>query len=60
MVLRGAEKGNLQDMDETNNTAGTRLSCTNDDCPCELEIKTPCPHGIAYSCACGHPFDMVP
>ena len=41
------------------NTAGTTLTCTNDDCPCQLEIVTPCPHGDRYVCACGHPFEAV-
>ena len=41
-------------MDESTNTAGTTLTCTNVDCGCELQIVTPCPHGATYTCACGH------
>lgn len=44
-------------MNATKNTAGTVLTCTNDDCSCRLEIKQPCPHGSTYTCACGHPFE---
>jgi hypothetical protein len=39
----------------TNNQRGVTLTCTNDDCPCELQINVPCPHGDTYTCACGHP-----
>ena len=46
-------------MDETTNVPGTRLTCTNADCECELQINTPCPHGTTYTCACGHPFEPV-
>jgi hypothetical protein len=38
----------------TQSSTGTRLTCTNDDCPCVLEIVTPCPHGDTYTCGCGH------
>lgn len=41
-------------MEQGKNVTGTRLTCANDDCPCELEIRTPCPHGSTYTCACGH------
>jgi hypothetical protein len=41
------------------NTAGTRLTRSNQDCGCELKIKKPCPHGSTYTCACGHPFQSV-
>ena len=34
---------------------GTTLTCTNDDCPCQLTLDVPCPHGDQYTCACGHP-----
>ncbi|HEV7721078.1 MAG TPA: hypothetical protein VGO60_07325 [Iamia sp.] len=37
-------------------TTGSILTCTNDDCPCRIEVQVPCPHGETYSCACGHPF----
>ena len=46
-------------MDDSTNVTGTRLTCTNDDCPCELQITTPCPHGSTYTCACGHPLEPV-
>jgi hypothetical protein len=46
-------------MDDTMNVAGTRLSCTNEDCPCELQINTACPHGSTYTCACGHPLEPI-
>jgi hypothetical protein len=46
-------------MDDSNNVAGTRLTCTNPDCGCELQINTPCPHGAAYTCACGHAFEPI-
>jgi hypothetical protein len=35
---------------------GTRLTCTNPDCPCRLLVEQPCPHGDDYRCGCGHPF----
>ena len=38
------------------NEAGTRLTCSNEDCGCELVIEKPCPHGDVYTCACGHEF----
>ena len=47
-------------MEQPNNSPGTRLTCTNDDCPCELQINTPCPHGSIYTCACGHDLRAVP
>ena len=47
----GAE-GNNGCMDESRNIAGTRLTCTNADCDCELQINPPCPHGTTYTCAC--------
>ena len=37
------------------NEPGTTLTCTNDECSCELTINVPCPHGDQYTCACGHP-----
>ena len=41
-------------------TAGTTLTCTNDDCPCRVLVQVPCPHGEGeYSCACGHPLVAV-
>ena len=46
-------------MDDSKNVAGTRLTCTNADCECELQINTPCPHGATYTCACGHAFEPV-
>jgi hypothetical protein len=52
-------KGNDCRMDESKNVAGTRLTCTNADCDCELQINTPCPHGSTYTCACGHAFEPV-
>jgi hypothetical protein len=39
-------------------TAGSTLTCTNDDCPCRIVVQTPCPHGDDYTCACGH--SLVP
>ena len=44
-------------MDESQNVTGTRLTCTNADCDCELQINRPCPHGTTYTCACGHPLE---
>lgn len=41
------------------NQAGTRLTCTNPECECELQIVTPCPHGNDYRCGCGHEFQVV-
>jgi len=38
------------------NEAGIILTCTNPECGCRLRIEEPCPHGDAYTCACGHPF----
>jgi hypothetical protein len=46
-------------MEQTQNVPGTRLTCSNDDCSCELEIKSPCPHGSNYTCACGHAMEAV-
>jgi hypothetical protein len=46
-------------MDAADNTSGTVLTCTNDDCSCRLRIEEPCPHGSTYTCACGHPFEAV-
>jgi hypothetical protein len=34
--------------------AGTVLTCTNAECGCRLQVQAPCPHGDAYTCACGH------
>ncbi len=51
--------GNDCGMDEAKNVPGTRLTCTNADCDCELQINTPCPHGSSYTCACGHAFEPV-
>ncbi len=52
-------RGNDRCMDESQNVAGTRLTCTDVDCDCELQINTPCPHGTTYTCACGHAFEPV-
>ena len=41
------------------NEAGTVLTCSNPDCDCRLRIEQPCPHGDAYTCACGHPFEAA-
>jgi hypothetical protein len=46
-------------MNQHDNVAGARMTCTNPDCGCELEIVTPCPHGNNYRCACGHPLEAV-
>jgi hypothetical protein len=46
-------------VDGSKNVTGTRLTCTNADCECELQINTPCPHGSTYTCACGRPFEPV-
>lgn len=46
--------GERLSMDTDRNATGTRLSCTNPDCDCELQINRPCPHGDTYVCACGH------
>lgn len=43
----------------SDNVARTRLTCSDPDCPCELEIITPCPHGSNYTCACGHALHPV-
>jgi len=43
----------------TDITKGTTLTCTNDDCTCELTVVEPCPHGSDYTCGCGHPFTAV-
>jgi hypothetical protein len=43
-------------VDQQDNVAGTRLTCSNVECDCELQINRPCPHGTDYTCACGHPF----
>jgi hypothetical protein len=40
------------------NEAGTVLSCSNENCGCQLRIEKPCPHGDTYKCACGH--DLKP
>jgi hypothetical protein len=50
---------NTGGMDESKNVAGTRLTCSNPDCGCELQINAPCPHGGTYTCACGHPLEPV-
>lgn len=47
-------------IDTSDNVAGTRLTCTNPDCECELAIIEPCPHGTDYTCGCGHPFRTTP
>ena len=57
--MTGTSSWKGTDMDDAANTAGTRLSCTNTDCPCELQITTPCPQGASYTCACGHPLEAV-
>lgn len=46
-------------MESQDNTRGTRMTCTDDDCSCLLEIIDPCPHGATYTCACGHPMEAV-
>jgi hypothetical protein len=46
-------------MTAATNRAGTVLTCSNDDCECRLRIEAPCPHGDTYTCACGHPFEVV-
>lgn len=46
-------------MDATSNVAGTRLTCSNPECGCALEILEPCPHGSTYTCACGHPLEAT-
>ncbi len=50
-----SRRGNDRCMDESQNVAGTRLTCTNADC--ELQINTPRPQGSTYTCACGHAFE---
>ena len=57
--LSSRRHGHSRGMDESTNVPGTRLTCTNDDCECELQINTPCPHGTTYTCACGHPFEPI-
>jgi hypothetical protein len=56
-VSDAAAEETLPKMDESQNVAGTRLTCTNPDCDCELQINRPCPHGTTYTCACGHPLE---
>ena len=46
-------------MNDTENVVGTRMTCSNPDCDCQLEIIQPCPHGSGYTCGCGHPFDAT-
>lgn len=46
-------------MDRKADGPGARLSCTNPDCDCELQINKPCPHGSTYTCACGHPMKPI-
>jgi len=41
------------------NVAGARMTCSNPDCDCELQISKPCPHGSNYTCACGHPMESA-
>ena len=41
------------------NLTGTILTCTNAECGCRLRIERPCPHGAAYTCACGHVFEQA-
>lgn len=41
------------------NVAGTRMTCTDPECECELEIVAPCPHGTRYVCGCGHEMQQV-
>ncbi|MDQ3955287.1 MAG: metallothionein [Actinomycetota bacterium] len=41
------------------NEPGTKLTCSNDECECELLIEKPCPHGDIYTCACGEEFVPV-
>jgi hypothetical protein len=55
----GDPNGEQKGMDMSENTAGTRLTCTDEDCACELEIVSPCPHGSTYTCACGHPLEPI-
>ena len=57
--LPRSETGNDLTVDESKNVSGTRLTCTNADCACELQINTPCPHGTTYTCACGHPLEPI-
>ncbi len=38
----------------------TLLTCSNDDCGCQLRIEQPCPHGDVFTCACGHRFVSDP
>jgi hypothetical protein len=56
-VLR--RMGYRSTMDDSQNKAGTRLTCSNPACGCELQINVPCPHGSAYTCACGRPMEPV-
>ncbi len=51
--------GNDCCMNDSKNVAGTRLTCVDADCDCELQINRPCPHGTTYTCACGHPLEPV-
>jgi hypothetical protein len=46
-------------LESEQNVAGMRMTCSNPDCDCELEIVAPCPHGNGYTCACGHEFEAV-
>ena len=58
-VLPGRTAEKEQVLNSEQNTAGTRMTCTNSDCGCELQIVTPCPHGSNYACACGHSLEAV-
>ncbi len=55
--LNRYKSGYSSGMEDSQNTAGTLLTCDNPECGCELQINTPCPHGTSYSCACGHPLE---
>ena len=46
-------------IDEQRNIAGTRMTCSDSDCGCELEIIAPCPHGGSYTCACVHEMEAI-
>lgn len=41
------------------NEADVVLTCSNEACNCRVRIEVPCPHGDTYTCACGHPFELV-
>lgn len=37
---------------------GTKMTCANPDCDCQVTIDKPCPHGEDYRCGCGG--ELVP